>query len=117
MKVICTTPIILTQPGYELYARPKVGDEDIVLYECQTAEGTYYILERFGEDVMFHSKHFSTMPDSTNDEIEAGEQEAIVPNPACEEKAVAAYQSVYAVTGCELRACDAYFETLQNHQA
>lgn len=56
------------------------------------------------------------------DEIQAAEQEAIVPNPmtvesdalSVEEKALKAYYQVYEVTGDERRAADVYFQMLQN---
>lgn len=55
------------------------------------------------------------------DEIEAAEQEAIVPNPmivesdalSIEEKALRVYFQVYEITGDEREATTAYWKTIQ----
>lgn len=61
---------------------PVVGDIDQVVAIGKDADiGDYYKLARFGERFGYSTWHFAILPDQSADEIEAAEQEAIVPKP------------------------------------
>lgn len=101
---------------------PEVLDECTVkaTRRCSCGKHDVYDFEEFYLPTGFQTDCFSVLPSSTIDEIEAAEQEAIVPNPlvvesdplSVEEKALKAYYQVYEVTGDERRAADIYFQML-----
>lgn len=81
MRVICVTPIITSDAGFENHPRPEVGDNDIVTHVRPHPSGdsdVYYSLERFGDRVGFKADHFATLPDATADEMAEVEFEGIV---------------------------------------
>ena len=101
---------------------PQVLDECTVKETRRCSCGTHdvYFFEEFYLPTGFQPECFAILPEADADEINADEQEAIVPAPmmvesdplSIEEKALARYYHVYEVTGCEQRAVAAYYETL-----
>jgi hypothetical protein len=106
---------------------PDVMDECVVKETRRCTCGTHdvYVLDGYYLPCGFDPTCFAILPEADADEIDAAEQEAIVPNPlmvesdpiSIEEKAISAYYQVYEITGCERRAAEAYFQTIQNSMA
>jgi hypothetical protein len=75
---MCIKQFTDTEQGMENAPRPEVGDEDLVLTIHRRCQKVYYILERFGKDKGYRTDHFATLPDSSADEMQEAEKEAIV---------------------------------------
>jgi hypothetical protein len=70
MKVLCISPIVSTDKGYEKAPRPEVGDIDAVIETIQVFNGSiYYSLERFGKDLGYRSDHFAPLSDIDETEL------------------------------------------------
>lgn len=125
MQVMC----VASPLGWMISARimgcgfPKVGDILTVqhTYKSPCCNGSHDVYDFEGYDLLgaFDARCFAILPEEDSDDIEAAEQEAIVPNPIIETEpphimdvAIAAYQQVYELTGCEQRATAAYYEVL-----
>jgi hypothetical protein len=78
MQVMLVKPIITTSEGAENRPRPKVGDIDTVIDERKIDNTLYYLLERFGNELGFIASHFAILPDTSTDEMQEEEKEAIV---------------------------------------
>ncbi len=128
MKVMCieqpdTWIIIAGLTGNKI---PDVGDECTVknTRRCRCGQHDVYDLEEFPSPLGFQTECFAVMPDVDAYDLNAAEQEAIVPNPfledptphTIEDKAIQAYMQVYRLTGCENRAADVYYEIINKPQ-
>lgn len=100
---------------------PQVGDKCSVAEtrRCVCGKHDLYLLEGYYLVCGFDPKYFAILPEADADEINAAEQEAIVPNPvvesdsrSVEEKAIATYYQVYELTGSEIMAAQAYWNAL-----
>jgi hypothetical protein len=126
MKVMCMQSPVEWTIIAAIYGGsvPQVGDECTVkdTRRCNCGEHDVYEFEEFNLHTGFQTDCFGILPSSTADEINAAEQEAIVPNPqlvesdalSVEEKALKAYYQTYEITGDERRAADVYFQMLNN---
>jgi hypothetical protein len=123
MKVMCVeSPLAwLIVAGIYGGKIPEVGDECTVKAQRPCACGNHdvYDFEEFHLPTGFQVDCFAILPEADADDINATEQEAIVPNPivesdplSVEEKAIARYYQVLELTNCEQRAVAAYYEVL-----
>lgn len=126
MKVMCMESPVEWAAIANLYggSYPQVGDECTVknTRRCKCGKHDVYDFEEYHFPTGFQTDCFAVLPSSTADEMQAAEQEAIVPNPmvvesdalSVEEKALKAYYQVYEVTGDERRAAEVYWQMIQN---
>jgi hypothetical protein len=77
MRVMCIKKLVIKTERH-LPDGPKVGDIDTVIDDQETYGELFYLLDRFGWSVAFKASHFAILPESTADELQEAEQEAIL---------------------------------------
>jgi hypothetical protein len=80
MRVLCINENWISSAGLEGKPRPSVGDIDVVFnHEYDEHIGkVFYQLERFGSERWYRCDMFAALPDSTADDMQEEEKEAIV---------------------------------------
>lgn len=79
MKVICVKDI-KSVTKYKNVPCPEVGDEDEVtgIAYHPTTGCAFFFLLGYSDQYAFSCDHFATLPDTTADEMQEAEQEAIL---------------------------------------
>lgn len=77
MRVMCVTQLTNEEENVKGAPRPQVGDIDTVANEHKRNGLLYYILDRFGPELGFLSKHFAVLPDTPAEVIEEKELETV----------------------------------------
>lgn len=79
-KVICVMAITRIRKGLETIPRPEVGDIDTVreTFVKPSTGSTYYSLERFDPEFVYHAECFAILPDQSAEDMREQNHESII---------------------------------------